>query len=255
MLNGKRPLGSGGERQKRSRSLDVVPSSVSFLFVFLSINTETNRMEVCGCEEQLCAPVRVPQSFHPLLRYWSSYCAETDESGQRSFGQGEAGGQRALHTLRAGSGSLDERDINRNTNKYRHSHKTAPQRSHSKILFSNSCFSFPFIKEFSKLKLFTTIKLSIFLIFFVHLYHIFTKTTLTFDKHLPQMTSKQKSKNNTASSLTFSFLLCFLLFVLKATRMSRSGASICTDSALSGYARNNSLGVSSVVNQEPIGQI
>ena len=36
-------------------------------------------------------------------------CAETDESGGRSFGQGGRGGQRALHTLWTRSRSLDEK--------------------------------------------------------------------------------------------------------------------------------------------------
>lgn len=85
----KRPFGSEA-RQKRSRSLDVP----SFMSPFLiSINTETNRVEVCGCEEQLCALLPVPQSSHPLLCYWSPNFTETDESVQRSFGGGDGGGE------------------------------------------------------------------------------------------------------------------------------------------------------------------
>lgn len=75
------------------------------------------------------------------------YRAETDESGERSYRQGGRGGVKGHCThSEPVPDPLTKRDVNRNTNKYRHSHKAALWRSHSKILFSISCFSFLFIK-------------------------------------------------------------------------------------------------------------
>lgn len=160
--------------------------------------------------------VRVPQSSHPPLCYWSSHFTETDNSGQRSFrgwsGVRGGGFQRALHILRAGSGSLDKRDANRNTNTYRYSHKAALWRSRSKILFY-LFFSFSFSKVNNKM------------LFFLHLYQVFTKTTLTFDKHLWHQ-SKRAKITQPVILLIPSFFLCFSLFVFKATPRQRSVVSL-----------------------------
>lgn len=90
MLNGKKGL-LVARRDKNAVVALTSPASCP-LFFFVSINTETNRVEVCGREEQLCALVPVPQSSHPLLCYWSPTFTETDESDQRSFRGGSVGG-------------------------------------------------------------------------------------------------------------------------------------------------------------------
>ncbi len=131
-----------GERQKCSHSLDVP----SFTSQFLSPSPQkpTGRRSV---------PARSSSVLqNKFLRVLLPSCVTgrltVPKQTRWLKGHSDRGreGQRALHTLLAGSGSLDKRDINRNTNKYRHSHKAALWRSFSKILFSISRFSFPFIK-------------------------------------------------------------------------------------------------------------
>lgn len=107
------------------------------------------------------------------------------------------------------------------------------------ILFSISCLSFPSIKLFGKaFHNHKTFQFSFF--FFVHFYHIFTKTTLTFDKHLLQndVEAERKSKNNTASHfLSFFFFLCFCCLVFRATADAEIG---CLSSHRGGAVRSSS---------------
>ena len=83
-------------RLKRGHSLDV-PSFMFFFIIyiyFVSINTETNRMEASGCEEQLCALVPVPQSSRPLLHFTASFTVQKQTlGGQRSFRWGRVVGR------------------------------------------------------------------------------------------------------------------------------------------------------------------
>lgn len=119
------------------------------------------------------------------------------------------GVQRALRILWVDFGSLDERDLDRNTNKYRHSHKAALWRSYSKILSSISCFSFPLVKSFSKVKLFTTIKLSIFLIFFCTFVSYIHKKLLW---HLTNIYLKWHQRKNKRAKITKPVVLLFRFF-------------------------------------------
>lgn len=74
MLNGKRPLGSEA-RDKNSVIALTSPASCPYFALHHYRNKQVGDL-------WLCTLVQVPQSFHPLLRYWSSCCAETDELGE-----------------------------------------------------------------------------------------------------------------------------------------------------------------------------
>lgn len=113
MLNGEKK-GLLGTRQKRSHGLDV-PSLMSILFLSPSPQKQTGWRTVAVQSSSALQFLRVPQSSPPLLRYWWSYCAETDESGVRSFGLGRGGrGRGCTHSEPVLDPSME---ANRNTNK------------------------------------------------------------------------------------------------------------------------------------------
>lgn len=128
---------------KARQELSRPPASCPICTV--SINTATNRVEVCGLGAAPAALLPVPQ-IHPLLCYWSRHQKTNQVKGHSEVGVGSGGGLRALHIFWPGSGSLENRDSHGNANKYTYSHKATLRRSCNKILISISCFSFSFIK-------------------------------------------------------------------------------------------------------------
>lgn len=115
MSHGKTPLWSEAG-QRHSHSLDF-PSFMSLSF--LSFTTETSRTEIRVCEEQLCAPIEVSQSS---LLLFVLLCRD-----RRVASKGHSdGGVKGLCTYSEPVlDPLMKRDVNRNTNKYRHRHKAA----------------------------------------------------------------------------------------------------------------------------------
>lgn len=88
--------------------------------------------------------------WYQVLRVPLHSCVSVILPSRNKTSRRHRGLQRSLHILWARSGSLDERDVNKNTNKYRYSHKAALLRSYRKILLSISCFLFSVIKQFKK---------------------------------------------------------------------------------------------------------
>lgn len=83
-------------RQKRSHIVDV--AGLMSIFFSPSPQKQTGWRTVAVRSSSALWLLRVPQSSPPLQRYWSSYCAETEESGERSFGRGGGGGAGCKHS-------------------------------------------------------------------------------------------------------------------------------------------------------------